>query len=230
MKTKHCCVALSGFASLFQCPSIRRRILRTSIWIIVQLQIDASVKHATINSGWGKYPHGDRLEGETFSWCSHGAHPLCLGDRRQHPQWHAKAPIHVAEQIAADMIVSGQVRMDVWELLCDCLPTGELHREASAKRSSSICSGAYSQGPLFGLRRNATVFPWVTLLICKYIRSCTHVPFTSLVLQRNILMSAHKTSSTLLIASMTCFHARHSVAVALGWRSELVTVHPRMVS
>ncbi|CAE7632465.1 ALB3.2 [Symbiodinium microadriaticum] len=103
-------------------------------------------------------------------------------------------PTHVAEQIAADIIVSGQVRMNVWELLCDCLPTGELRREASTERSSSMsfCSGAYSQGPLFGLRRKTTLFPWATLLICKYIRSYTHVPFSSFVLQRNITMRAHK--------------------------------------
>ena len=84
--------------------------------------------------------------------------------------------------------------MNVWELLCDCLPTGELRREASTERSSSMsfCSGAYSQGPLFGLRRKTTLFPWATLLICKYIRSYTHVPFSSFVLQRNITMRAHK--------------------------------------
>ena len=33
---------------------------------------------------------------------------------------HMPRPAHVAEQIAADMIVSGQVRMNIWELLCDC--------------------------------------------------------------------------------------------------------------
>ena len=103
-------------------------------------------------------------------------------------------PLHVAEQIAAEMIESGQVRMEVWELLCDCLPSDEPRREASSSRASSMgcCSGAYSQGPLSGLRRNTTLFPWVTLLVCKFIRSCTHVPFTSFVLQRNTSMGVHK--------------------------------------
>ena len=74
------------------------------------------------------------------------------------------------------MTVSGQVRMNIWELLCDCLPAGDLRREASTERVSgvSFCRGAYSQGPLFGLRRNTTLLPWVTLLINKYIRSRTH--------------------------------------------------------
>ena len=100
----------------------------------------------------------------------------------------------MAEQIAADMIVSGQVRMNIWELLCDCLPAGDLRREASTERVSvvSFCSGAYSQGPLFGLRRSTTLFPWVTLLINKYIRSRTHETYTSFVLQRNTTMCAHK--------------------------------------
>ena len=56
-------------------------------------------------------------------------------------------PMHVAEQIAADMIVSGQVRMNIWELLCNCLPAGDLRRdEASTERirGVSFCSGAYS--------------------------------------------------------------------------------------
>ena len=107
---------------------------------------------------------------------------------------HMPRPTHVAEQIAADMIVSGQVRMSVWELLCDCLPAGDLRREASTDRTSglSFCSGAYSQGPLFGLHRNTTLFLWVTLLINKYIRSCTHETFTSFALQRNTTMSAHR--------------------------------------
>ena len=103
-------------------------------------------------------------------------------------------PLHVAEQIAAEMIESGQVRMEVWELLCDCLPSDEPRREANSGRASSMgfCSGAYSQGPLSGLRRNTTLFPWVTLLVCKFIRSCTHEPFTSFVLQRNTSMGVHK--------------------------------------
>ena len=33
---------------------------------------------------------------------------------------HMPRPAHVAEQIAAGMIVSGQVRMNIWELLCGC--------------------------------------------------------------------------------------------------------------
>ena len=92
------------------------------------------------------------------------------------------------------MIESGQVRMEVWELLCDCLPSDELKREANSDRASSMgfCSGAYSRGPLFGLRRNTTLFAWVTLLVCKFIRSCTHVPFTSFVLQRNTSMGVHR--------------------------------------
>ena len=53
-------------------------------------------------------------------------------------------------------------------------------------------SGAYSQGPLHGLRHNTTKFPWVTLMVCKYIRSCTRVPFTSFILQRNTFMTAHR--------------------------------------
>ena len=103
-------------------------------------------------------------------------------------------PRHVAEQIAADMIADGQVRMDAWELLCDCLPSGDLRREASTDYADGMCflSGAYSQGPLHGLRRNTTTFPWVTLLICKYIRSCTTETFTSFVLQRNTMMQAHR--------------------------------------
>ena len=92
--------------------------------------------------------------------------------------------MHVAEQIAADMIVSGQVRMNIWELLCDCLPAGDLRREASTERVSGV--------PLFGLRRNTTPFPWVTLLINMYIKSCTHETYTSFVLQRNTTMCAHK--------------------------------------
>ena len=103
-------------------------------------------------------------------------------------------PHQVADQIAADMIASGQVRMQMWELLCDILPNGDPRREACADHPGSMCftSGAYSQGPLYGLRRNTTLLPWVTLLVCKYIRSCTNVPFTSFVLQRNTLMRAHR--------------------------------------
>ena len=103
-------------------------------------------------------------------------------------------PHQVADQIAADMIASGQVRMQMWELLCDALPNGDSRREACADLPGSMCftSGAYSQGPLFGLRRNTTLLPWVTLLICKYIRSCTNVTFTSFVLQRNTSMRAHR--------------------------------------
>eukprot|EP00439_Symbiodinium_sp_Y106_P030291 s3273_g3.t1 len=75
--------------------------------------------------------------------------------------------------------------------------TRDLRREASTERVSgvSFCSGAYSQGPLFGLRRNTTLFPWVTLLINKYIRSGTHETYTtqsSFVLQRNTTMCAHR--------------------------------------
>ncbi|CAE7583604.1 unnamed protein product [Symbiodinium sp. CCMP2592] len=36
------------------------------------------------------------------------------------------------------------------------------------------------------------MFPWVSLLVCKYVRSCTAVPFTSFVLQRNTSMRAHR--------------------------------------
>ena len=56
-------------------------------------------------------------------------------------------PVHVAAQIAADIIVSGQVRMNIWELLCDCLPAGDLRREASTECVSgvSFCSGVYSR-------------------------------------------------------------------------------------
>lgn len=67
-------------------------------------------------------------------------------------------PMYVAEQITADVIASGQMRMHSWELLCDCLPPGELRREASMEGSTE-CSGACSQGPLYGLRRNTTSFP-----------------------------------------------------------------------
>ena len=103
-------------------------------------------------------------------------------------------PYQVADQIAADMIASGQVRMQMWELLCDALPNGDPRREACANLPGSMCftSGAYSQGPLYGLRRNTTLLPWVTLLGCKYIRSCTGVTFTSFVLQRNTSMRAHR--------------------------------------
>ena len=103
-------------------------------------------------------------------------------------------PHQVADQIAADMIASGQVRMQMWELLCDALPNGDPRREACADLPGSMCftSEAYSQGPLFGLRRNTTLLPWVTLLVCKYIRSCTNVTFTSFVLQRNTSMRAHR--------------------------------------
>ena len=91
-------------------------------------------------------------------------------------------PHQVAEQIAADMIASGQVRMQMWELLCDALPNGDPRRQACADLPGSMCfrSGAYSQGPLSGIRRNTTLPPWVTLLICKYIRSCTNVNFYEL--------------------------------------------------
>ena len=82
----------------------------------------------------------------------------------------------------------------MWELLCDALPNGDPRREACADLPGSMCftSGAYSQGPLFGIRRNTTLLPWVTLLICMYIRSCTNVTFTSFVLQRNTSMRAHR--------------------------------------
>eukprot|EP00439_Symbiodinium_sp_Y106_P026006 s5487_g3.t1 len=102
--------------------------------------------------------------------------------------------MHVAEPIAADMIVSGQVRMNIWELGCDCLPAGDLRREASTDCVSgvSFCSGAYSQGPLFGLRRNTLLLPWVTLLINKYIKSRTHETYTSFVLQRKTTMCVHR--------------------------------------
>ena len=103
-------------------------------------------------------------------------------------------PHQVADQIAADMIASGQVRMQMWELLCDILPNGDPRREAYTDHPGNMCfmSGAYSQGPLYGLRKNTTLLPWVSLLVCKYIRSCTSVPFTSFVLQRNTLMRAHR--------------------------------------
>ena len=67
-------------------------------------------------------------------------------------------PHQVADQIAADMIASGQVRMQMWELLCDALPNGDPRREACADLPGSMCftSGAYSQGPLFGIRRNTS--------------------------------------------------------------------------
>ena len=101
---------------------------------------------------------------------------------------------HTRIRIAADMIASGQVRMQMWESLCDALPNGDPRREACANLPGSMCftSGAYSQGPLYGLRRNTTLLPWVTLLGCKYIRSCTGVTFTSFVLQRNTSMRAHR--------------------------------------
>ena len=103
-------------------------------------------------------------------------------------------PRHVAEQIAADMIADWQVRMEAWELLCDSLPSGDLRREACTDHADGMCflSGRYSQGPLQGLRRNTSAFPWVTLLICKYIRSCTTEAFTSFVLQRSTMMQAHR--------------------------------------
>ena len=113
-------------------------------------------------------------------------------------------PHQVADQIAADMIASGQVRMQTWELLCDILPNEDPRREACTNHPGSMCfmSGAYSQGPLYGLRRNTTLLPRVSLLVCKYIRSCTRVPFTSFVLQRNTLMRAHRTSTMPRTAAM----------------------------
>ena len=110
------------------------------------------------------------------------------------PPMPASCPHQVADQIAADMIASDQVRMQMWELPCDILPNGDPRREACTDHSGSMCfmSGAYSQGPLYGLRKNTTLLPWVSLLVCKYIRSCTSVPFTSFVLQRNTLMRAHR--------------------------------------
>ena len=73
----------------------------------------------------------------------------------------------------------------MWELLCDLLPNEDPRREACTNHPGSMCfmSGAYSQGPLYGPRKNTTLLPWVSLLVCKYIRSCTSVPFTSFVLQ-----------------------------------------------
>ena len=41
-------------------------------------------------------------------------------------------PRHIAEQIAAEMIACGQVRMSAWELLCDSLPRSDLRSEAHA--------------------------------------------------------------------------------------------------
>ena len=71
-------------------------------------------------------------------------------------------PHQVADQIAADMIASGQVRMQMWELLWDILPNGDPRREACTDHPGSMCfmSGAYSQGPLYGLRKNTTLLPW----------------------------------------------------------------------
>ena len=69
------------------------------------------------------------------------------------------------------------------EILAEC---------ADLPGSMCFTSGAYSQGPLFGIRRNTTLLPWVTLLICKYIRSCTNETFTSFVHQRNTSMRAHR--------------------------------------
>ena len=43
-------------------------------------------------------------------------------------------PHQVADQIAADMIASGQVRMQMWELLCDALPNGDPRRVCRSSR------------------------------------------------------------------------------------------------
>ena len=49
-------------------------------------------------------------------------------------------PHQVADQIAADMIASGQVRMQMWELLCDALPGGDPRREACADLPRMLCA------------------------------------------------------------------------------------------
>ena len=90
-------------------------------------------------------------------------------------------PHQVADQIAAEMIASGQVRMQMWELLCDALPNGDPRREACADLPGSVCTTPE--------HHPATL---VTLLVCKYIRSCANVTFTSFVLQRNTSMTAHR--------------------------------------
>ena len=109
------------------------------------------------------------------------------------PEWLGE-PDHPSEELAAKMVRNGQVVMSVWAKLCDQLPSAQLRREANGTRLGAFIfySGAYRQGPLCGLRKNVKAFPWVTLMICRYIQSCTHERFTSFMLQRNIAMNVHK--------------------------------------
>ena len=71
--------------------------------------------------------------------------------------------------------------MSVWELLCDCLPAGDLRMEASTDRLSVV---------LF-LQWCILSVAWVTLLAIRFIRACTHEAFSSFVPQRNSTMRAH---------------------------------------
>ena len=119
---------------------------------------------------------------------------LCLSEG---PPSHAavsKAIILEAEQFA-ESLPKKLVAADLLQLLLH-LPGEEPSRPTEQVDATTFTTGAYAHGGgIAGLRQNVVLFPNVTRVLCRFVRSILpEHKFTALMLSRNMITQTHRDS------------------------------------
>ena len=113
------------------------------------------------------------------------------------------APKCRCEYLAAEAIRDRYVTFELLMRLAKTLPNAKPRAIALGGGAGTHCGathcgatstfygGVFAGGGLHGLRASMRTYPWCKLLLSTFIRSCAHLPFTSLGLRVNLEHAVH---------------------------------------
>ena len=121
---------------------------------------------------------------------------LCLSEGIPHPATVSKVVVEEAERFASSL--PRKITQEDLVQLLTFLP-GESAVRPSADEASCFTTGAFAHGGgIAGLRQNATFFPIVTSVLCRFIRRVLpkhkFTKFTAVMLARNQITLTHRDS------------------------------------
>ena len=104
----------------------------------------------------------------------------------------SQPPTHPAERHARACLCSPVITEDDVGKLFELLEPEKAARGGGHENEFSWTTGAYRHGGILGTRQHARAFPWVTKMLCSFVRrrSPGH-PFTTLLLGRNLKGKVH---------------------------------------
>ena len=108
------------------------------------------------------------------------------------------SPLNEADHLAHGILHAGVARFhDIVQLL-DLLPSAthakrRKHKCEQLQGQRSFSAGAFAIGGLFGVQNSTSSYPWTTMLLTSILRGADpYHKFSSLTLQRNVLVHLHQ--------------------------------------